>query len=200
MEDFFLILWPMQKTLTLHSQQFDPQELKVGTHEYFGQTVETTPIRTTFALCYKVESKSKFDDDTAMIFLVYDNWRKGIDDAIDKLKRVKLYVTANNTWQGVIYGKWPNTKNPLKVIGTFLKNSNNLYNMPIEVTERSHLKGYGNYSECVDQNESIGQSCKSIFHPNSYKYGNKFVLKQLSLLHETCLKIFLHFQSILPTS
>ena len=145
--------------------------MKVGTHEYFGQTIETTPIRTTFALCYKVESKSKFVDDTAMIFLVYDD----NDDKIDKLKSIKLYVAANNTWQGVIYGTWPTTKNPLKVIGKFLKDSNNLYNVPIEVTERSHLKGYGNYSECVNQIESIGQSCKSIFHPNSYRYENRFV-------------------------
>ena len=152
--------------------------MEVGTFEYFGQTIETTPIRTTFALCYKVESKSKFDDDTAMIFLVYDQKDNYVD--IDKLKSIKLYVAANNTWQGVIYGTWPNTKNPLKVIGKFLKDSNNLYSVPIEVTERRHLKGYGNYSECVDQNESIGQSCKSIFHPNSYKYENKFVSKQLS--------------------
>ena len=88
--------------------------MKVGTHEYFGQTIETTPIRTTFALCYKVESKSKLDYDTALIFFVYDQNTK-----MDKFKSIKLYVAANNTWQGVIYGAWPNTKNPLKVVGKF---------------------------------------------------------------------------------
>ena len=167
-------MWALQKTSILHSEKFEPLKLKVGTHEYFGQTIKTTPIRTTFAVCYRVESKSEFVSNTGMLFVVYDQWRKVYDDKIDKLKSIKLYVAANNTWQGIIYGRWPNTKNPLKVIGKFLENSFNLYNVPIEVTERSHLKGYGNYSECIDQNESIGQSCKSIFHPNSYKYENRF--------------------------
>ena len=153
----------------------DVRSLKVGTHEYFGQTIETTPIRTTFALCYKVKSKSKFDDDTALMFWVSDQVGKKTNDKIDKFKSIKLYVAANNTWQGVIYGKWPNTKNPQKVIGTFSTNSHNSYFVPVEVTERSHLRGNGNYSQCIDQNESVGQSCKSIFHPNSYKYENKFV-------------------------
>ena len=149
--------------------------MKVGTHEYFGQTIETTLIRTTAASCYKVESKSKFDDDTALMFWVSDQVGKKTNDKIDKFKSIKLYVAANNTWQGVIYGKWPNTKNPQKVIGTFSTNSHNSYFVPVEVTERSHLRGNGNYSQCIDQNESVGQSCKSIFHPNSYKYENKFV-------------------------
>ena len=151
----------------------DLRSLKVGTHEYFGQTIETTPIRTTFALCYNVESKSKLDYDTALIFFVYDQNTKK-----DKLKSIKLYVAANNTWQGVIYGAWPNTKNPLKVIGKFSED-HNIYYVPIEVTERSHLKGVDDYSQCIDQKESVGQSCKSIFHPYSYKYENKYVSQQL---------------------
>ena len=155
--------------LSLHFEDF--RTLKVGTHEYFGQTIETTPIRTTFALCYNVESKSKLDYDTALIFFVYDQNTK-----MDKLKSIKLYVAANNTWQGVIYGAWPNTKNPLKVVGEFSKDGeHNMYYVPIEETERSHLKGIDDYSQCIDQKDSIGQSCKSIFHPNSYKYENKSV-------------------------
>ena len=146
--------------------------LKVGTHEYFGQTIETTPIRTTFASCYKIESKSKLGDDTALIFFVYD---KNTKLSNNRLESIKLYVAANNTWQGVIYGAWPNTKNPLKVIGKFSRDDHNIYYVPIEMTERSHLKGIGDYSVCIHLRESIGQSCKSIFHPYSYKYENKFV-------------------------
>ena len=145
--------------------------MEVGTFVYFGQTIETTPIRTMFALCYKVESKSKLGYDTAMIFTV--SYQKKTISKIDKLENIKLYVTANNTWQGVIYRSWPNTKNPLKVIGKFSGGTHNFYYVPIEVTERSHLKGNGNYSQCIDQHKSIGQSCKSIFHPNSYKYENE---------------------------
>ena len=147
----------------------DLRSLKIGTHEYFGQTIETTPIRTTFASCYKVESKSKFGYDTAMMFFV--KYRTTTNDTLES---IKLYVAANNTWQGVIYGAWP-TKNPLRITGKIGRDSLNSYFMPIEVTERSHLKGNGNYSQCIDEKESIGLSCKSIFHPNSYKYENKFV-------------------------
>ena len=148
--------------------------MKVGTNKYFGQTIEATPIRTTSALCYKVESKLKFGDDTSVIFWVFNQNRK--NDGIDSLKSMKLYVAANNTWQGVIYGAWPNTKNPLKVIGKFSKDGDhNIYYVPIEVTERSYLKGVDDYSLCIDRKESVGQSCKSIFHPYSYEYENKYV-------------------------
>ena len=154
----------------IHSHGWEGyQQLKVGTHEYFGQTIETTPIRTTFSLCYKVESKSIFGDGTAIMFWVY---KIGI-------KSMKLYVAADNTWQGVIYRQWPNTKNPLSVVGKFSTDSHNSHLVPIEVTERSHLKGNGNFSQCIAQKESIGQSCKSIFHPNSNQFENKFVSQQL---------------------
>ena len=146
--------------------------LKVGTYEYFGLTLETTPIRTKFASCYKVESKSKFSHDTSMIFTVFD---EQVKISNNKLATIELDVAAHNTWQGVINGNWPNTKNPLKVVGKFSRDSHNSYYVPIEVTEISHLKGNGNYSECIAQKEYAGQSCKSIFHPNSYKHENKFV-------------------------
>ena len=146
--------------------------LKVGTYEYFGLTLETTPIRTKFALCYKVESKSKFSHDTSMIFTVFD---EQVKISNNKLATIELDVAAHNTWQGVINGNWPNTKNPLKVVGQFSRDSHNSHYLPIEVSEISHLKGNGNYSECIAQKEYAGQSCKSIFHPNSYKHENKFV-------------------------
>ena len=154
----------------------EPLTLKIGTNNHFGQTIEVLPIRTTSALCYKVESMSKFNTATSLIISVWDlNRKKSTERVADNIENIQMYVAAHNTWQGVIYGKWPNTKNPQKVIGTFSTNSHNSYFVPVEVTERSHLRGNGNYSQCIDQNESVGQSCKSIFHPNSYKYENKFV-------------------------
>ena len=153
--------------------RYKSQKLKVGTYEYFGMTLETTPIRTKFALSYKVESKSKFSRDTSMIFTVFD---ENLKESNNKLATIELDVAAHNTWQGVINGDWPNTKNPLKVVGKFSRDGeHNIYYVPIEETERSHLKGIDDYSQCIDQKDSIGQSCKSIFHPNSYKYENKSV-------------------------
>jgi hypothetical protein len=106
-----------------------------------------------------------------MFTVLYPN-RKISDD---KLESIKLYVAALNTWQGVIYGAWLNTKNPLKVAGKFSTDSHNMYHVLIEVTEISHLMGKGNFSDCIYKRESVGQKCISIFHPESYKYENKFV-------------------------
>ena len=88
-----------------------------------------------------------------------------------------MYVTASNTWQGVIYGTWQNAIKPLKVIGEFSQSSHNMYNVPIKVTERSFLNSNGNFFECLETENPIGENCKSIFHPNSFKYESRSVLK-----------------------
>ena len=152
--------------------------MEEGTHEYFGQSIETTPIRTTSGLCYKVESKAtKFEYETSFLFTIVDiNGRK---DQVDKLEKVNLYVVASNTWQGVIYGSWANTKNPLNINGEFndlLANSINIYFVPIEVTEWTYMNGNGNYSQCLEEQEPISKSCKSIFHPKSFKFESRSVL------------------------
>ena len=78
--------------------------LKIGTHDYFGETINTVPIRTTSALCYKVESTSKFDRATSLIINVVDLNRKKPKEKDNFLESIQMYVTASNTWQGVIYG------------------------------------------------------------------------------------------------
>ena len=159
---------------------FKPEYLEVGTHEYFGQSIETTPIRTISGLCYKVESKAtKFEYETSFVFNVVDIIGK--KDQFDKLEKMNLYVVATNTWQGVIYGSWANTKNPLNIIGDFndvLANSINIYFMPIEVTEWAYMNGNGNYSQCLEEQETISKSCKSIFHPKSFKFESRSVFQK----------------------
>ena len=91
----------------------------------------------------------------------------------DKLEKINLHVVADNTWQGVIYGSWANTKNPLKVTGDFLNLSLNLNFVTIEATEWTYMKGNGNFSQCLQEQEPISESCKSIFNPNSAKYGSR---------------------------
>ena len=97
---------------------FNYANLKEGTHEYFGQSIETTPIRTTSGLCYKVQSEAtKFEYNTSFVFTAVD--KIGQKHQVDKLERMNLYVVSTNTWQGVIYGTWASTKNPLNIIGVF---------------------------------------------------------------------------------
>ena len=112
-----------------------------------------------------------------------------------------MYVAASNTWQGVIYGTWKNAIKPLKVIGEFSQSSHNMYHVPIKVTERSYLNSNGNFSECLETEKPIGESCKSIFHPNSYKEKNRSVSEsslKVSLLFSD--NTFLHSQRTLSKS
>ena len=154
--------------------------MEEGTHEYFGQSIETTPIRTISGLCYKVESKAtKFEYETSFLFTVVDI--NGGKDQVDKLEKINLYVVASNTWQGVIYGSWANTKNPLTIIGDFnevFANLNNIYFVPIEVTEWAYMNGTGNYTQCLEEREPISKSCKSIFHPKSFKFESRSVFQK----------------------
>ena len=148
-------------------------KLEIGTHEYFGQSIETTPIRTTSGLCYKVESnETNFKDETSFVFSVNANYLWGMDQD-DKFEKINLYVVADNTWQGVIYGSWANTKNPLKVTADFHSLSIDANFVKIEAREWTYIKGNGNFSQCLQEREPISESCKSIFHPNSFKYESR---------------------------
>ena len=86
-------------------------------------------------------------------------------------------MAADNTWQGVTYGSWANTKNPLKVIGEIKDFSFNINFVPIEAMEWTYIKGNGNYSQCLEDQEPISESCKSIFHPKSFTFEKRLVLQ-----------------------
>ena len=146
--------------------------LEVGTHEYFGQVIKTTPIRTTSGFCYKIENKAtKFQYETSFLFNVMDII--GQKNQIDKIEKINLYVAADNTWQGVTYGSWANTKNPLKVVGEYQDFSFNINFVQIEATEWTYIKGNDNYSQCLEDQEPISESCKSIFHPKSFTFEKR---------------------------
>ena len=98
-------------------------------------------------------------------------------NSVDKVNLINLYVADNNTWQGLIYGVWPkHTKSPLKIVGEISESSMNQYIVQLEKAEWSYLEGNDNYSECLRDNEITGTDCKSMFHPNSYKFENRYVL------------------------
>lgn len=143
--------------------------LKIGTHDYFGETINTVPIRTTSALCYKVEPL-KFEFTTSLLFQIL------IFDKVNSVDKVNLYVAANNTWQSLIYGVLPrHAKSPLKIVGEISQNSKlNQYNAQLEIAEWSYMEG--NKSNCLRDNEMTGLGCNSMFHPDSYKFENRYVL------------------------
>ena len=120
-------------------------------------------------------NETKFEYQTSFIFNVVDTI--GPKNQIDKLEKINLYVAADNTWQGVTYGSWANTKNPLKVIGEIQDFSFNINFVPIEATEWTYVNDTGNFSQCLEDQEPIYKSCKSIFHPKSFIFEKRLVLQ-----------------------
>ena len=81
----------------------------------------------------------------------------------------------------IIYGSWASTKNPLNIIGDFndvLANSLHMYVVPIEVTKWAYMNGNGNFSQCLEEQETFSKSCKSIFHPKSFKCESRSVFQK----------------------
>ena len=152
------------------------------------------PIRTTSALCYKVQPL-KFELHTVLLFSIL-GFAKG--NSVDKVNLINLYVAGNNTWQGLIYGKWPkHAKSPLKIVGEISQSSGsmNQYIVPLEIADWSYLEGNGNYSECLKDDEIIGTDCKSMFHPNSYKFEKRYV-SSINFNINKYLPYFLIYQNI----
>ena len=91
---------------------------------------------------------------------------------MDKIQRMNLYVAANNTWQGLIYGAFPkHAKSPLKIVGEIRQNWINQYIATLEIAEWNYMEG--NNSNCLRDNEITDIGCTSMFHPNSYKFENR---------------------------
>ena len=141
--------------------------LNIGTHNYFGDVIDTVPIRTTSGLCYKVKPL-KFEFDTALLFQIIA-FPKG-----NLVNQINLYIATDSTWQGVIYGEWPrHAKSPLKIVGEISPKSLNQYISLLEITEWNYMEGIINYSECLLDYETISTGCISMFHPNAYEFDDK---------------------------
>ena len=145
--------------------------LKTGTHNYSGNIINLTPIRTQLATCYKLESLSIFESITIGIIKI---------SSADYLEKVHLLIAAENTWQGIVYGNWAKTKPPLKVVGKFSSSSSNAYFIQLQDHVWTHLQGVGNYSRCIDENISSKNECVSIFHPYSYIYDERYQFNKIS--------------------
>ena len=124
-----------------------------------------------------MESLSKLDYDTSILFSVRDFTK---ENSVDKVHRIKFYVAANTTWQGLIYGGRPkHTKSPMKIVGELRQNWINQYIAPLEIAEWTYMEDNttnNNYSECLRDNEITGIGCNSMFHPNAYKFENRYIL------------------------
>ena len=72
--------------------------------DYLGKngTLEVIPIRTmTKGLCYKLTPSNPLQ----MNFFIGSSIQ-----GLDKLEKINLMIAANDTWQGIVAGRWPYSK------------------------------------------------------------------------------------------
>ena len=139
--------------------------IKVGKHNYFGFELELFPVRTLLrGLCYKLEmSREK----PLWLHLIVSSSSK----AKDRLKRVDLFMAAENTWQGTIH-KWPYSKVPPFVTGELDTESYKL--IPIEIKKENQWNwrsGISGFDNCM--NDGNASECSSIFDPMPCEHQNQ---------------------------
>ena len=144
------------------SESGPPISLRLGVHDYFGYKIDVLQIPTIRGgLCYKLElPNGMIPVDSDQIFgLMMTNSVQGMD----KLKGFKLMIASSNTWQGLVYGKWPYNKAPSIVTGDLASASLVNVNIDLEENVWNYQFGEGDFDLCMKENET--NHCKSIFDP-----------------------------------
>ena len=139
--------------------------LKLGVHEYFGETVELVPIRTYMqGLCYKLKflDTKPFDPSTSLQFFISSN----ISTGMDALEKVSVIIASSNTWQGIVLNVWPYNKDHLEIIGRL---STEVISIQMaDLKEHMYINRVGemDFDKCINKNYT--QTCASIFDPRSF--------------------------------
>ena len=143
--------------------------LRVGTHDYFGNTIDVLQIPTIRGgLCYKLElSKETIPTKGNISDLPFTLMMTNSIEGTDKLKGYRLMIASSNTWQGLVYGKWPYKKVPPIVTGNLV--SKLMSNVDIELEESvwNYRNGEDNFVLCMKGKEN--DHCKSIFDTSTFQ-------------------------------
>ena len=149
--------------------------LKIGKNEDFGENIiEVFQIPTPHAMCVKVEYLYKMSSGLSN-FIFVDV--KISNQNINKWQRLNMFVSANNTWQGVIYQNWPYYQVPLKIIGNIPKpGMTEQLTVKIEEKVWKYRKGQDESISCFIRSNETTENCTSIFHPYSYQFDTRYLL------------------------
>ena len=149
--------------------------LQIGKNTYFGNEIDVVSVRTTGGLCYKLSLPKSLGQPSlvpsGMDALTYGMglgflMTSSIKQGIDKLSSFKLMIAAENTWQGLIYRRWPYINVP-PIISADLIPGLIHYNL-IDLAENDWnyiSTGETSFSGCMENNEK--ESCLSIFDTRS---------------------------------
>ena len=123
-----------------------------------GGLVDIQMIKTMFnGLCYKLNFSMPLPtsfNTAGMIFVSNQN---------QELKKIKLMIAAENTWQGIIEQTWPYGNIP-HIIGRSFSD-NKFIQMSVKIDENLHKNRHGktDFDECFEAQPS--SLCLSIFDP-----------------------------------
>ena len=75
-------------------------------------------------------------------------------------------IAATDTWQGIVGNRWPYSKRPPIISGSFSDAILNSNSIDIEENVFKYLEGKGDFDECMMDFQL--PNCTSIFDPLSY--------------------------------
>ena len=145
--------------------------LKVGTNQdNFGNTIDVTQVPSLlYGLCYKLElSKETIPINSDLFFtLLMSTYVQGVDE----LKGFKLMIASSNTWQGLVYDKWPYKTVPPIFTGEL--NSLLIAQIGLELEESvwNYRNGEDDFDLCMKGNETY--QCESIFDTSTFQNGTR---------------------------
>ena len=143
------------------SNAYQISKLDEGKHKYFGQDIEMRPVRTVLqGLCYRLHFTNPLLESNYLTLFISTSLT-----GIDKLKKMKLFVVTDETWQGIIEKTWPYNKFPFALSGKFQSGILNVHQGYIEENDWKFLQGISDYDECMDGYQNM--KCVSIFDPRS---------------------------------
>ena len=94
---------------------------------------------------------------------------------MNKWQRLNMFVSANGTWQGIIYQNWPYYQVPLKIIGNIPKpGMTEQLTVKIEEKVWKYRKGQDESMGCFKRSNEPKENCTSLFHPYSYQFDPRY--------------------------
>ena len=129
-------------------------------------------MRTQAGLCYKLNlSKSLIPIGlevpmNGLSFLMTTSIKQGID----KLTAFKLIIAAENTWQGIIYGRWPYINIPPIISAELIPGITHFSLIDLAENKWNYISktsnaGKTSFNGCMENDEK--ESCLSIFDARS---------------------------------
>ena len=129
-------------------------------------------VRTMAGLCYKLNiSKSlipiEMDVPTNGLGLLI---KSSIKEGIDKFTAFRLMIASENTWQGIVYGRWPYINVPPIITAELVPGLTHFSLIDLAENNWNYIRktsnaGKTNFSGCMENNDK--ESCLSIFDTRS---------------------------------